>query len=145
VLLSLVFVDVTSKISFKRAYLKQITTQYMPVRDGAKQLEQMLAKTEVVKSYLVSRGNSLKALTELYDVTPLDIRLAEIRYDEATQKFSVKGTSSVMSSVFSFVSELEKSGVFKNVKTRYVTSRQESGRDVADFEINCLMEAAPAK
>ncbi len=141
ILLSLIFVDVTSKISFKRAYLKQITTHYLPVRDGAKQLELMLAKTELVKSYLVSRGNSLRALTELYDVTPLDIRLSEIRYDESTQKFSVKGTSSVMSSVFGFVSDLEKSNIFKNVKTRYVTSRQEGGRDVADFEINCLIDA----
>jgi Tfp pilus assembly PilM family ATPase len=145
ILFSLIFVHVTSKISFKRAYLKQITTQYLPVRDGAKQLELMLAKTELVKSYLVSRGNSLKALTELYDVTPLDMRLAEIKYDEASQKFSIKGTSSVMSSVFAFVSDLEKSEIFKNVKAKYVTSRQEAGRDVADFEINCLVEAVPLK
>lgn len=144
VLFSLIFVDVTSKIAFKRAYLKQITKHYLPIRDGARQLEQMLAKTELVKSYLVSRGNSLKALTELYDVTPLDIRISEIRYDEASQKFSVKGTSSVMSSVFGFVSDLEKSMIFKNVKTRYVTSRQEAGRDVADFEINCLIETGGA-
>jgi hypothetical protein len=45
-----------------------------------------------------------------------------------------------MSSVFSFVSELDKSSVFKNVKTKYVNSRNENGRDVADFEINCLIE-----
>ena len=145
VLFSLIFVNVTSKISFKRAYLKQITKHYLPIREGAKQLEQMLAKTELVKSYLVSRGNSLKALTDLYDVTPLDMRLSEIRYDESSQKFSIKGTSSVMSSVFGFVSALEKSDIFKNVKTRYVTSRQEGGRDVADFEINCLIEAGAAK
>ena len=140
VLFSLVFVNVTSKISFKKAYLKQITTHYLPVRDSAKQLEQMLAKTQLVKSYLLSRGNSLQALTELYDATPLDIRLGEIKYDESSSKFSIKGTSSVMSSVFSFVSELDKSGIFKNVKTKYVTSRNENGRDVADFEINCLID-----
>lgn len=140
VLFSLIFVDVTAKISFKRAYLKQITTHYLPIREGAKQLEQTLAKTELVKSYLVSRGNSLKTLIDLYDVTPFDVRLAEIKYDEGAQKLSVKGTSSVMSSVFSYVSALEKSELFKNVKAKYVTSRQEAGRDVADFEINCLIE-----
>lgn len=144
ILLSLIFVNVTAKISFKRAYLKQITTQYLPVRDDAKQLELMLAKTELVKSYLVSRGNSLKALTDLYDATPLDIRLSEIRYDESTQKFSVKGTSSAMSSVFSYVSGLEKMEIFKNVKTRNVTRRQEAGRDMADFEINCLIDTGGA-
>ena len=140
VLFSLIFVNLTSKISFKKAYLKQITTHYLPVRDRAKQLELMMAKTELVKSYLLSRGNSLQALTELYDATPLDIRLNEIKYDESSSKFSIKGTSSVMSSVFSFVSELDKTIIFKNVKTKYVTSRNENGRDVADFEINCLID-----
>ncbi len=142
IFLSLIFADVTSRISFKKAFLKQVTTHYLPVREGAKQLEQMLSKTELVKSYLISRGNSLKALTELYDATPLEIRLTEIKYDSSSQKFSVKGTSSVMSSVFSFVSDLEKSASFKNVKTKYVTSRSEAGRDLADFEVNCLIEAA---
>jgi len=145
VLLSLIFVNVTSKISFQKAYLKQMTTQYLPVRESAKQLEQTLAKTELVKAYLVSRGNSLKALTELYDATPLDIRLTEIKYDEDSQKFGLKGTSSVMSSVFSFVSGLDRSSIFKNVKTKYVTNRSEAGRDVADFEINCLIETGPVK
>ena len=140
VLFSLIFMDVTAKISFKKAYLKQITTHYLPVRDSAKQLEQMLAKTELIKFYLLSRGDSLQALTELYDATPLDIRLAEIKYDESSGKFSVKGTSSIMSSAFTFVSELEKSSIFKNVKTKYVNSRSEGGRDVADFEINCLID-----
>ena len=118
---------------------------YRPVRESAKQREQTLAKTELVKSYLISRGNSLKALTELYDATPLDIRLTEIKYDESSQKFGLKGTSSVMSSVFSFVSDLDKASIFKNVKTKYVTSRSEAGRDVADFEINCLIDAGPVK
>jgi hypothetical protein len=141
VIFSLLFVHLTSKISFKKAYLRQITTHYLPVRDGAKQLEQMLAKTELVKSYLLSRGDSLEALTTLYDVTPLDIRLSEIKYDDSVSKFSVKGTSSVMSSVFTFVSDLDKTHVFKNVKTKYVTSRNEAGRDVADFEIDCVIGA----
>ena len=145
VLFTLIFAGVTSKISFTKAYLKQITTHYLPVRDSAKQLEQMLAKTELVKSYLLGRGKSLEALTELYDVTPLDIRLSEIKYDEASSKFSIKGTSSVMSSVFGFVSDLDKSQIFKNVKTKYVTSRNEAGRDVADFEINCVIDAGIAQ
>ena len=144
ILFSLVFVNVTSKISFKKAYLKQITTHYLPVRDAAKQLEQKLAKTELVKSYLLSRGNSLEALTVLYDVTPLDIRISEIKYDEATSKYSLKGTSSVMSSVFAFVSELDKTRILNNVKTKYVTSRNEQGRDVADFEINCMIDTGKA-
>jgi len=145
IILSLVFVNVTSRITFKRSYLKQITHQYLPVRESAKNLEQMMVKTEAVKSYLVSRGNALKALTEVYDATPSDTRLVEIKYDEASQKFSLKGTSMAMSSVFAYVTSLDKSPVFTNVKTKYVNTRSEEGKDVADFEINCLMEGETAK
>ncbi len=145
IILSLVFVHVTARITFKRSYLKQITMQYLPVRENAKALEQMMVKTEAVKSYLVSRGNALRALTEAYDATPMDTRLAEIKYDEAAQKFSLKGTSMAMSSVFSYVSNLDKSPIFKNVKTKFVNTRSEEGRDVADFEINCLIEEDLAK
>ncbi len=140
IIFSLLFANVMTKISFKRIYLKQMTTHYLPVRDSARQLEQMLAKTELVKSYLMSRGASLEALTELYDATPMDVRLSEIKYDESSGKFSIKGTSSVMSSVFAYVSELDKSSIFKNVKTKGVNARNEGGRDVADFEINALIE-----
>ncbi len=142
VILSLVFAHVTSRITFKKTYLKQITKQYLPVRESAKDLEQTLIKTETVKSYLVSRGDSLKALTEVYDATPVDTRLSEIKYDEAAQKFSLKGTSMAMSSVFVYVSSLDKSPMFKNVKTKFVNARSEEGRDVADFEINCAIETA---
>ncbi len=145
ILLSLTFIGLTAKISYRKAYLKEITKHYLPVRESAQQLEQLLAKTELIKSYLVSRGNSLKALTELYDATPLDIWVNEIKYDESSQKFSLKGTSSAMSSVFSFVADLEKSAMFMNVKTKYANSRREETRDVTDFEINCLIDSAPAQ
>ena len=70
--------------------------------------------------------------------TPDEIRLSGIKYDE-TGKYTVKGTSALKASVFTFVANLEKSDVFKTVKTKYVTSRSENGVDVADFEINCVV------
>jgi Tfp pilus assembly PilM family ATPase len=142
ILFTLIFANVTTKITFQKAYLKQITTHYLPVRESAKQLEKLLAKTDLVKSYLASRGYSLETLTTLYEVTPLDIRLSEIKYDESTGKFAIKGTSSVTSSVFSYVTELDKTRIFKNVKPKYVNNRNEGGKDVADFEIESYVETA---
>ncbi len=50
---------------------------------------------------------------------------------------SVKGTASAISSVFNFVTNLERTKIFKGGKTKYVTTRNENGVDVADFEIAC--------
>ena len=85
------------------------------------------------------RGQSLESLTQIYDALPSDVRVVGMRYDEG-QKFTVRGTSRSMSSVFAFVTNLEKSDKFQNVKAKYVTARVEDGQDVQDFEISMMIE-----
>ena len=83
---------------------------------------------------MADRGRSLETLIAMVDVLPKDMRLSDLKYEDG-EKFSVKGTSKTMASVFAFVSNMDKSGKFKNVKTKYVTTRNENGVDLADFEI----------
>jgi hypothetical protein len=45
-----------------------------------------------------------------------------------------------MSVVFSFVDSMEKSKIFKDVKTKYTSKRKDGTKDVADFEITCAFE-----
>jgi len=123
---------VTARITFKRSYLKQITMQYLPVREKREEPRADDGKTETVKSYLVSRGNSLRTLTEVYEATPSDTRLRRdhIRRRIA-KKFSLTGTSMAMSSVFEYVSNHSTSPrSSSNVKTKYVNTRVEGGKDV---------------
>ncbi|OIO37157.1 MAG: hypothetical protein AUJ72_05065 [Candidatus Omnitrophica bacterium CG1_02_46_14] len=127
------FIFVTGKIYFKSVYLTNLKARYKPVREDAKNLERLFLKTQTVKDTLAGRGRSLETLIELYDALPKDIRISDIKYEDG-DKFSVKGTSKTMASVFAFVSSLDKSSHFKNVKTKYVTTRSENGADVADFE-----------
>ena len=134
ILFVLSFVFVGGRVYFKSTYLGNLRARYKPVKDDAKQLEQQFLKSQVIKDYLSDRGRSLETLVELYDTLPKDIRISDIKYEDG-EKFSIKGTSKTMASVFSFVSNLDKSSRFKNVKTKYVTTRNEDGVDVADFEI----------
>lgn len=143
VLLLVLFVTFMSKLYFRKTYLQKITARFQPMREDAKDLERMYAKTQVVKDYLEKRGASLEALSEVYETLPDDVRILDVRYDEGT-RFTIKGTSTTMASVFSFVSELDRSKLFKNVKTKYVTTRKDAGKDVSDFEITCLIEERSA-
>ena len=142
VFLTLLFVFIAGKVYVKSTYLAGLKARYQPAKEDAKQLEQQFLKTQVIKDYLTNRGRSLEVLIELYDVLPKDLRLSDIKYEDG-EKFSVKGTSKTMASVFAFVSNLDKSGKFKNVKTKYVTIRSEEGADVADFEIAAVVTKAP--
>lgn len=139
VLLSLLFGLLVSKIAFRRIYLERLSSRYKNASVEAKDLEQGYRKAIRVREFLAARGEPIEAFSEFYDTLPDNVRLSEIKYENSV-KLSVKGTSSAMSAVFGFVGSLEKSPRFKNVKTKYVTTRSEEGVDVADFEISCALE-----
>ena len=135
----LVFSLLISKIYFNNAYLKKLDTKYEPLSEEAKKLENNFSRISLIRNYLVSRGYSLEVLTELYNVTPEDVEIGEIRFD-GQGRFSIRGTAESMSTVFSFVDNMEKSKYFKEVKTKYTTKRKEGTKDLTDFEIACLLE-----
>ena len=132
------FLILLSKIHFKSSYLEHLNSEGKILSVEARALQKDLAKVNTIKSYMTKRGVSLEALTALYELIPLDTELSDIRYDELG-KFTLRGTSASMSSVFAFVDSMNKSEYFSNVKTKYTTKRKEGLKDVTDFEINCLL------
>lgn len=140
----LLFSIIISKIYFKSAHLKNIDEKYQVLSQEAQQIEKKFSKVGIIKNYLATRGYSLEALTELYSISPLELELSDIRYDQEG-KFSIRGTAQSMSVVFGFVEEMNKSDYFKDVKTRYTTKRKEKGKDVTDFEIICMLNKEAKK
>jgi Tfp pilus assembly PilM family ATPase/Tfp pilus assembly protein PilN len=141
IILSSLLLILFNKISYKKSYLERLTARYAPMRQDAKNLEQIFAKTQLVKDYLATRGESIEVLSELYDAIPNEVRLNEIKYDVDSGKFSVKGSALSMGAVFTFVANLEKSEKFKNVKPKQVETRSEKGgSDSAIFDISCAIE-----
>ncbi|MFC1666927.1 pilus assembly protein PilM [Candidatus Omnitrophota bacterium] len=135
----LIFSILIGKVYFKNTYLKGLNTEYQSLSQGAQELEADFEKVNLIKSYLSNRGHSLEVLSELYNVAPWDLELNDIRFDNDSGKFSIKGTAEAMSTVFSFVDNMEKAKYFEDVKTKYTTKRKDGARDVTDFEINCLL------
>ncbi|MBN3039081.1 MAG: pilus assembly protein PilM [Candidatus Omnitrophica bacterium] len=128
-----------SKIYFKTTYLEQLLTHYQAVNKEAESLEKSYNKMSVLKSYLTNRGYSLEVLNDLYSVILEDIYLSHIKFQEG-KEFQIKGSSLSMSTVFTLVSNMEKSPYFENVKTRYTTKRKEEDQDLTDFHIVCTLE-----
>lgn len=135
----LIFLILISKVYFKTVYLKNLNSRYQTLNQETQKLEVDFTKVSLIKNYLTNRGYHLEVLAELSDLTPLDLELNDIRSDEQA-RFSVKGTAESMSTVFSFVDNMEKSKYFKDVKTKYTRKRKDGLRDVADFEITSLLD-----
>ncbi|MDB4349756.1 pilus assembly protein PilM [Omnitrophica bacterium] len=134
----LVFSILISKIYFKSTYLATIKTRYERLHREAEKLEGQFEKVTMIRDYLSKRGHSLEVLTELHDAAPIELELNDIRFEQGG-KFTVKGTARSMSTVFSFVDNMEKSEYFRDVKTRYTTKRKDGKKDVTDFEVNCFL------
>ncbi len=119
--------------------LEKKEKEYQSLSDSAKKLEKDFSRINLIKNYLLKRGYSLELLSELYNITSLDLKINNIRFD-SQGKFSLTGTALSMSTVFSFVDDMEKSKYFKEVKTKYTIKRKEELKDVTDFELAALLE-----
>jgi len=131
------------KIYLKELYLEKLNLEYETTNEKAKSLEEIFGKVQLARSYLSGRGYVLEVLSQLYDLVTPEIYLHEIRFD-GKGTFSVKGTSVSMSSVFSFITNMEKSKYYKDVKTNSTRKREEEGQDLVDFEIISSLEEIKA-
>ncbi len=141
-LLLFIFASFLANIYFKSEYLSKLTSRYKNLNSEAASIEKDFSKARIVRNYMSMRGRSLNVLAELYDLTPLEISLTNIRLKE-NGDFSVRGQAASMSAVFSYLTDMEKSGYFKGVKTRYTSKRKVQNQDVVDFELVCILEGVP--
>ena len=130
-----------TKIYFKNTYLSKLRTNYSAIMKESDALEKISAKTRIVKDYFNNRLVSLETINELYNIVPEEIYLTSINLDE-NGTIAIQGTSESMSRVFSLVTALEESKLFKSVKTNSTTAKKERGKDVAAFEVVFKLESA---
>lgn len=128
-------------IYLKSEYLHKFSSKFKGLNEEASQIEKDFSKVRIIRNYLSVRGLSLNVLSELYDLTPLEVALTSIRLKEKGQ-FSIRGEANSMSSVFAYVNDLEKSSSFKTVKTKYTSKKKVDGEDLVDFEIAAVLEGA---
>ena len=129
------------KIYFKSTLLENLKKENAPKRKEAELLENVTARTGLVKDYFKRRLGSLDVINELFNLIPEEIYLENVTLD-AEGKIAIQGISESMSQVFSLVGTLEDSALFKGVKTTSTTAKKERGKDVAAFEITFRLESA---
>jgi Tfp pilus assembly protein PilN len=104
----------------------------------AKPLEEIEKKFKALENKNQKKSSSLDFLHELYQVMPEQISLTNLNYEE-DGKVILRGQAAELNSVFTFVSQLEKSQILKdfNIKMRYATQKRTQAGEVVSFEIIC--------
>jgi len=123
----------------KNAYLMQIKKQIAKIEKEASHVERMRRYINLVEGRLDAKYRSLNVLNEIHKLTPKEIYFTNINIEEKNRAI-IQGRASAMSNVFSFVTTLEESPYFENVKTTYTTTKKDKDEEYAKFEIICLYE-----
>ena len=123
----------------KTAYLRDLKEKIAKIETNADEVEKMRMRISLIEKRLDAKGASINILDEIYKLTPQEIYLTSINIHEKKEAI-LKGRARAMSDVFKFITTLEESGMFANVKTNYTTTKKEGGTEYADFEIICLYE-----
>lgn len=129
-------VFLVSKIYLRKEQIKRLDEKNLASEGEARLLEKTSTKSRVLRELLNTRGKGLYAFEKINAMVGEDIYLSSFSYDKEG-KITFSGTAESMSRVFAFVTELEESNYFKDVKTNQTKSRREGQKEVADFEIAC--------
>jgi len=134
-----IFATFLVHIYLKADYLSNLNRKFKKLNGEAAAIEEDFSRVRVIRKYLDRRGYLLGAISELYRLTPSEVGIINIRLRESGT-FSVKGEATSMAAVFSYVGDLEKSEVLKEVKARYTSKKKVEGQELVDFELSGLLE-----
>jgi Tfp pilus assembly PilM family ATPase/Tfp pilus assembly protein PilN len=128
---------VSQHVYFKKQYLEQLDGEIARTQQAAGDVETLKKRLRVIREVERLENSSLDILSLLHRTTPPEIRLKAIAFEEGSH-LVLKGATPKMSTVFEFVSTLEKLPNFHQVKTKQATrSGNKTGTDEVEFEITC--------
>ena len=118
----------------KNDYLAQIKGKVSLIQKDSDEVDKMRQSLNLIRERLSASGDSLVMLNELYRVLPKEVYLTGLSIERKKQ-ITIRGRASAMSDVFRFVTALENSPSFQNVKNNYATAKKENEVEFTDFEI----------
>ncbi|MBN1869285.1 MAG: pilus assembly protein PilM [Candidatus Omnitrophica bacterium] len=126
-------------IYYKNTYLTQLEKEIAKIAKVAGRVEDMRRHIYLVEGRLDAGRRSVNVFHEVHALTPQEIFYTNIDIDEG-KKVVLQGRAKEMSNVFSFVTTLENSPYFENVKTTYTTTKKDEKEEYTKFEIICMFE-----
>src|SRR5712692_3331174 len=128
---------VSQHVYFKKQYLEQLDGEIARTQQAASDVETLKKRLKIIREAERRENSSLEILSVLHRSTPPEIYLKSIAFEEQSHVV-LKGMTQKMSTVFEFVSTLEKLPNFRQVKAKNATrSGSKDGSDEIEFEITC--------
>jgi hypothetical protein len=120
----------------KTRFLSYIKVELNKIEKDARAIGELQKRIEFVEKSHQKKPSALDILYELHQIIPAEVILTDFSYDESGQ-IVLRGQTPQMNNVFEFVTQLEKSAVFRGfeIKVKYSSNKKSSVGDLIDFEI----------
>jgi type IV pilus assembly protein PilM len=143
--LILVSILIVGRAQKEQRYYQLLRRLYEQSAPESHRVERALVELKFVEGRLQQRGQLLEAITRLAEFSPPEIQWTSMTYIQG-EGLVLKGTSQELPRVYEFAAGLErKAPEFKKVEVRRAAKRRVDGRDVADFELSCLLYSESPK
>jgi Tfp pilus assembly PilM family ATPase/Tfp pilus assembly protein PilN len=123
----------------KNNYLAQLKQEIIAIKGDSDEIVKMRLSVSLAQDLLNARGDSLNLLGEINKIIPKEVYLTSLEVERRKQAV-LRGRAQAMSDVFKFITMLEKSPYFENVKNTFATTKKEDNYEYTDFEISAAYE-----
>ena len=139
VIVFLLFGILHARIQRREEYLAEFQYRLREISPAALKVEAKQKRLRAVKDQLSGRGLALTLLGELFRITPPGISINSLSVDLAGGVV-IRGQAERLSQAFDYITILEKSNCFCNVKNRYAHTRTSGQKKFIEFELTCQVE-----
>ena len=126
------------KLHDKTLYLSQINSEINRIEPQATKAKKMLKDITVIKEEMNKKPRAIDVIGELHKMSSQDISLNMIDF-EREKSVTVRGSASALDEVLKYSEALKASSYFEKVDVRYANKRKASGKEIVDFEIDCIL------
>ena len=134
VILMLLACGLGLRLYFRNAFLAKLKKDYQQTHEEVRRLQEASLRADIIKRYMEERMTGLDIIHELYEKIPDQIYLTGINVD-SDGKVTIQGVADAASLIYSWVTDLKSSPLFKSVSVESTNSKKDRGKDARVFEI----------
>ena len=127
---------ILKKLHDKQAYISYVDSELAKIEPQVREAKKMAKDIDIVTAKIAEKPLAIDLASEIFKITPSGITLTMMEY-ESYKTMTLRGTAPNLSDVFKYVTTLEASPYFENVKVKYANKRVSQASNVADFEMIC--------
>lgn len=132
------------RIYNRQVYLKTLQSYSKNIGQGVGELMQQSKRVSFIKEIVAKRRLPLLFFDKLHRIIPDQVAIKQINMDDS-DKIILRGESSQLSDVFSFIGLLENNQDFKKVETKYTRKKKTREGEFTTFELSFIFSPSADK